>query len=114
MKLCQKLVLKEVRSAFRDMPSETLQFFKKSKRNEICDSCGLEYGEKSKNTLVRDTLYQLQLVTSPNEGFFEASVRMKKGTPSLVGDISRLDAYNAQIYCIRELYPLVRKYCYCY
>ena len=113
-KLCQKLVLKEVRSAFRDMPSETLQFFKKSKRNEICDSCGLEYGEKSKNTLVRDTLYQLQLVTSPNEGFFEASVRMKKGTPSLVGDISRLDAYNAQIYCIRELYPLVRKYCYCY
>lgn len=112
--LCHKLVLKEVKSAFRDMPSETMQFFKKSKRDEACDSCGLEYGAKSENTLVRDTLYQLQLVTSPNEGFFEASVRMEKGSPSLVGDISRLDAYDAQINCIRKSYPLIRKYCYCF
>ena len=113
-KLCQKLVFKEVKSAFRDMPSETMQFFEKTKRDEICDSCGLQYGRKSENTLVTDTLYQLQLVTSPNEGFYEASVRMSKGVPSLVGEISRLDAYKDQIYCIQELYPLVRKYCYCY
>ena len=113
-KLCQKLVLKEVKSAFRDMPSETMQFFEKSKRDEICDSCGIEYGDKSTNTLVRDTLYQLQLVTSPNEGFYEVSVRMKKGVPSLVGDISRLDTYKDQIYCLQDMHPLVRKYCYCY
>ena len=113
-KLCQKLVLKDVKSAFRDMPSETLQFFKKSKRDEICDSCGLEYGGKSKNTLVLDTLYQLQLVTFPNDGFYEASVRMEKGSPSIVGEISRLDAYKDQIFCLQDLYPRVRKYCYCY
>lgn len=113
MKLCHKLKLLEVRSAFRDMPSETLQFMKKSKRDEVCDSCGVEFGEKSKNTLVRDTLYQLQIVTSPNEGFYEASVKMVKGFPSIVGDISRLDTYKDQINCIRKLYPLVRKYCYC-
>ncbi|XP_073234705.1 uncharacterized protein [Porites lutea] len=112
-KLCQKLVLKDVKSAFRDMPSETLQFFKKSKRDEICDSCGLEYGGKSKNTLVLDTLYQLQLVTFPNDGFYEASVRMKKGSPSIVGEISRLDTYKDQIFCLQDLYPRVRKYCYC-
>ena len=112
-KLCQKLVLKDVKSAFRDMPSETLQFFKKSKPDEICDSCGLEYGGKSKNTLVLNTLYQLQLVTFPNDGFYEASVRMKKGSPSIVGEISRLDAYKDQIFCLQDLYPGVRKYCYC-
>ena len=113
-KLCQKLVLKDVKSAFRDMPSETLQFFKKSKPDEICDSCGLEYGGKSKNTLVLNTLYQLQLVTFPNDGFYEASVRMKKGSPSIVGEISRLDAYKDQIFCLQDLYPGARKYCYCY
>ncbi|RMX45357.1 hypothetical protein pdam_00000717 [Pocillopora damicornis] len=60
-----------------------------------------------------DTLYQLQFVTSPNEGFYEASVRMKKGVPSLVGDISRVDAYKDQPYCIASTYPRLSKYCYC-
>ena len=113
-KLCQKLTLKEVKSAFRDMPGEEMQFFKRSKRDKICDTCGLEYGSKSKNTLALDTLYQLQLISFPNDGLYEASVRMTKGMPSLVGEISRLDAYKDQIYCIRDLYPHVRKYCYCY
>ncbi|XP_068675511.1 uncharacterized protein [Montipora foliosa] len=113
-KLCHKLDLVEVKNVFRDMPSGTMQFFKQSKRDQTCDNCGLEFGEKSRNTLVKDTLYQLQIVTSPNNGFYEASIRLEKGIPSLVGDISRLDAYNSQINCIREKYPMIRKYCYCY
>ena len=78
-----------------------------------CDNCEAVLGEKSENTLAKDTLYQIQLITSPNEGFYEASVRMKKGVPSLVGDISRIDAYKDQPYCIEASFPLLAKYCYC-
>ncbi|XP_020613792.1 uncharacterized protein LOC110052015 [Orbicella faveolata] len=113
-KLCQTLVLKEINSAFRDMPSQEMQFFSESKRDEECDSCGVLFGEKSTNTLLGDTLYQLQFTTSPNEGVYEASVRTKKGVPSLAGDVSRIDAYKDQPYCIAKKFPLLRKYCYCH
>ena len=114
-KLCQRLVLKEIKTAFREMPKEAMQRFQDTKHatNDACDSCEVVLGDKSENTLVRDTLYQLQILTSPNEGFYEASVRMKKGVPSIVGDISRIDAYKDQPYCIMETFPLLRKYCYC-
>ena len=112
-KVCHKLVLKKINSAFRDMPSEKMQYFAKSRRDSDCDSCGLIFGEKSANTLADDTLYQLQFVTSPNEGFYEASVKMKRGVPSLAGDISRIDAYKDQPYCIAKKFPFLRKYCYC-
>ncbi|KAJ7392248.1 hypothetical protein OS493_013626 [Desmophyllum pertusum] len=107
-KLCQRLILKEVKTAFREMPKEAMQRFHDSKHgaNDWCDSCETVMGAKAENTIVRDTLYQLQLVTSPNEGFYEVSVRMKKGVPSIVGDISRIDAYKDQPYCIMDKFPL--------
>ena len=115
LKLCQRMKLKEIKNAFREMPKEAMQRFVDSKKgaHDECDSCGVVLGEKSVNTLAMDTLYQLQFVTSPNEGFYEASVRMKKGVPSLVGDISRIDAYKDQPYCIASSHPRLRKYCYC-
>ena len=112
-KLCQKLVLNEINSAFRDMPSEKMQFFSESQRDEECDSCGLLFGEKSTNTLLGDTLYQLQFTTLPNEGVYEASFRTKKGVPEISGDVSRIDAYKDQPYCIADKFPRLRKYCYC-
>ena len=114
-KLCQRLVLKEIKTAFREMPKEAMQRFRDTKHpaNNECDFCVAVMGDKAENTLVRDTLYQLQIVTSPNEGFYEASVRIKKGVLLIVGDISRVDAYKDQPYCIMETYPLMRKYCYC-
>ena len=114
-KLCQRLVLKEIKSVFREMPKEAMQRFLRTKHGagDACDGCEAVMGDRSENTLAKDTLYQLQLVTSPNEGFYEASVRMTKGIPSLVGDISRIDAYKDQPYCIMETFPLLRKFCYC-
>ena len=114
--MCQRLGLKEIKNAFHEMPKEAMQRFRGSKNGaqDACDACEVVLGKKSKNTLVRDTLYQLQLVTSPNEGFYEASVRVQKGVPTLVGDISRIDAYKDQSYCIMEDFPLLRKYCYCF
>ena len=40
--------------------------------------------------MAKNTLYQLQFITSPNDGFYEATIKMKKGIPSLGGDISRI------------------------
>ncbi|KAJ7357526.1 hypothetical protein OS493_024331 [Desmophyllum pertusum] len=113
-KLCHKLVLREILTAFRDMPNEKMQVFEQTRRDGECDSCGLLFNDKSTNTLVGDTLYQLQFITSPNEGFYEASVKLKKGVPSLAGDISRIDSYKDQPFCIVEKFPPLRKYCYCY
>ncbi|KAJ7370610.1 hypothetical protein OS493_031346 [Desmophyllum pertusum] len=109
-KLCMRLGLKEIKSAFREMPKEAMQRFSGTKNDALdaCDGCEAVMGDKADNTLVRDTLYQLQIVTSPNEGFYEASIRMKKGVPSLVGDISRIDAYKDQPYCIMGTFPLLR------
>lgn len=114
-KLCKRLVLKEIQSAFREMPKEAMQRFwgTKNGAGDACDACEAVMGDKSENTLARDTLYQLQLITSPNDGFYEASVRVNKGIPSIIGDISRIDAYKDQPYCIMETFPLLRKYCYC-
>ena len=114
-KLCQRLILKEIKTAFREMPKEAMQRFQDTKHGTTvaCDACEIVLGDKAENTLARDTLYQLQILTSPNEGFYEASVIMNKGVPSLVGDISRIDTYKDQPYCIMETYPLMRKYCYC-
>ena len=112
--LCHKLVLKKINSAYSDMPSDKLQFFEKSRRDEECDSCGVILGDKSVNNLAEDTLHQLQLTTSPNEGFYEATVKMKKGVPSLAGEISRIDAYKNQPNCIADKFPHLRKYCYCF
>lgn len=112
-KLCHQLVLKEITHGYRDMPSGKVQFLKKTHRDEKCDSCGLSYGKKSVNTLAQNTMYHLQLETSPNDAFYEATVKMKEGEPSLVGDISRIDAYSDQPHCIMDRFPLLRKYCYC-
>ena len=70
------------------------------------------WNSKSANTMAKNTLYQLQFITSPNDGFYEATIKMKKGIPSQGGDISRIDAYGNQSYCIADKFPLLREYCY--
>ncbi|CAH3169711.1 unnamed protein product [Porites evermanni] len=102
-------------SAFREMPKEAMQRFQRTQNaaDDKCDGCVAVSGDKAENTLVKDTLYQIQLVTSPNKGFYEASVRWNKGSPLLLGEISRIDAYKDQPHCIEKDFPHLRKYCYC-
>ena len=42
---------------------------------------------KSANTMAKNKLYQLQFITSPNDGFYEATIKMKNGIPSLGGEL---------------------------
>ena len=50
-----------------------------SEDNSRLGSFNFHLHNRSTNTPVDDTLYQLQFVTSLNEGFYEASVKMKRG-----------------------------------
>lgn len=111
--LCHKLSLKEIKTASREMPNDKVQKFKQSSGDHRCDSCGVVLGGKDKNTLVQDTIYQIQFVTSPNDGFYEASVKVVNGRPRIKGEISRIDAYGHQPDCVADTYVHLRKYCYC-
>ncbi|XP_020917032.2 uncharacterized protein LOC110254391 [Exaiptasia diaphana] len=111
--LCHKLTLVEIKSISREMPNEKLRKFKTSHSNRKCDSCGAIFGKKVKNTLKHDTLYQIQIITSPNNGFYEASLRVYDGKPKLQGSISRIDEYGKQPACIADTHVHLRKYCYC-
>ena len=112
-KLCAPLTLMNIKSAQQQLPNQKLQTFLHSKRDGRCDSCGVVVGEKSINTLKKDTIYQVQFTTSPNNGLYEVSVKLNKGKPSLAGDISRVDRYGSQPDCIKETYTHLVKYCLC-
>ena len=57
--------------------------------------------------------YQLQFVTSPNEGLFEATVKYHKRRFVVSTSISRINKYGDQPACIASKLPHVRKYCLC-
>ena len=106
MKIRQSCVsLKEIKSAFYDIPNKAMQRFRDIRSNDAM-------GDKAEK-LLSETLYQLQLLKSSNEGFYEASVRITKGVPSIVGNISRIGACKDQPYCIKRTFPLLRKFYYC-
>ncbi|XP_031550733.1 uncharacterized protein LOC116288134 [Actinia tenebrosa] len=112
-RLCQKLSLKEIKTAFLELPNEKVQSFQQSSQDHRCDSCGVVLGQKDENNLIKDTLYQIQFLTSTNDGFYEASVQLKGGVPSIKGVISRVDTYGDQPWCIQDTHVHLMKFCYC-
>lgn len=113
IKLCHKLSLKRINKASREMPGNKVQTFKSSYKNQECDSCGVRLALKAKNTLVRDTLYQIEFITSPNSAIYEASIRVSSGHASIDGEISRIDSIKSQASCIKDTYVHLIKYCQC-
>lgn len=112
-KLCHPLSLKQVVQASREMPSHTVQTFKFSFKNRECDSCGAKLAAKAVNTMVKDTLYQIQLTTKPNNATYEVSISLNGGVASIDGEISRLDSIGVQADCIKDTYVHLIKFCYC-
>jgi hypothetical protein len=111
--LCHRLSLKKVKRASREMPSNTVQTFKFSYKNKECDSCGVRLAAKATNTLVKDTLYQIQFITTPNNATFEVSISLNGGVASIDGEISRLDSIKTQADCIKDTFVHLIKFCYC-
>ncbi|XP_001359906.2 uncharacterized protein [Drosophila pseudoobscura] len=109
-KFCVPLDLLRVNWALRLQPhKELLQFKTNSDRDGfLADMTG--------QTEVHDEMYQLQLVTQPGNGLYEASVSHNLQTFSAttkLTDISRVNKYGTQARCIYDRDPELRKYCYC-
>ncbi|XP_022209974.1 uncharacterized protein LOC111065853 [Drosophila obscura] len=108
--LCAPLELLRVNWALRLQPhKELLQFKTNSDRDGfLADMTG--------QTEVHDEMYQLQLITQPGNGLYEASVAHNLQTFSAttkLTDISRVNKYGTQARCIYDRDPEMRKYCYC-
>ena len=61
--------------------------------------------------------YQIQLITSPNDGIYEATILHSiKQNKYIIKetDISRVNKYGDQPKCIFDEQQQLRKYCYCY
>ncbi|XP_031550899.1 uncharacterized protein LOC116288272 [Actinia tenebrosa] len=112
-KLCLPLSLKQVVQVSREMPSHTVQTFKFSFKNKECDSCGAKLAAKAVNTMVKDTLYQIQFTTKPNNATYEVSISLNGGVASIDGEISRLDSIGVQADCIKDTFVHLIKFCYC-
>ncbi|XP_046839616.1 uncharacterized protein LOC124433853 isoform X2 [Xenia sp. Carnegie-2017] len=59
-------------------------------------------------------MYQLQLITSPNNGMYESTVQLISGIPNVNQQLSRINAYNDQSDCIRKTHPFLREVCFCH
>ncbi|EDW80949.1 uncharacterized protein Dwil_GK11802 [Drosophila willistoni] len=108
--LCAPLQLVHVNWVLRLQPhKELLQFKSNSDRDGfLADMTG--------QTLVQNEMYQLQLLTQPGQGLYEASVSYNLQTfeaTTKLSDISRVNKYGTQANCIYDRDPELRKYCYC-
>ncbi|GFS48903.1 uncharacterized protein TNIN_22251 [Trichonephila inaurata madagascariensis] len=73
-------------------------------------------GEFSDNTKVTEIVYQVQVITYPSEGIYEAIVKYSESDKQYrvkEEEISRVNMYGDQEHCIHDDYPELRKYCYC-
>ncbi|KAH8369372.1 hypothetical protein KR009_009219 [Drosophila setifemur] len=108
--LCAPLQLLRVNWALHLQPHKELLQFKTNSDKDgfLADMTG--------QTQVHDEMYQLQLVTQPGGGLYEASVAYSLNTFSAttkLTDISRVNKYGDQARCIYDHDPELRKYCYC-
>ena len=69
------------------------------------------------DTLVsKEVIYQVTFITNPNNGVFEATVRMESETGNCkvnTKDISRINKYGYDPWCILNMAPNLRPYCLC-
>ncbi|XP_075146470.1 uncharacterized protein LOC142220931 [Haematobia irritans] len=107
---CEPLQLKQINWAMRLMPHSALLAFK---GNADVDGYMAEMGDKTHNS---EVIYQLQIMVSPGDSLFEASVYHHIETQKMntkLTEISRVNKYGSQANCIYERNPELRKYCYC-
>ena len=70
----------------------------------------------SKDASLDSFHYQITLETSPSGALYEATVQVNKqlGTYNVQrDDISRINVYGNQPFCVRDSFPALMKFCYC-
>ncbi|KAL3848085.1 hypothetical protein ACJMK2_018966 [Sinanodonta woodiana] len=108
-KFCATLNIKKIIQAYLLVPNEkVLRFIKTADEDN-------RVANFSRDINLDVAHFQLTVETAPNNGLYEATVQvnMTKGLYSITGDISRINMYGDQPACIQDMYPDLRKYCYC-
>lgn len=110
---CSRLLLKQVIRAGKRSVNSKVQKFEKSKKDDRCDSCGVEIDERK----VLLYLYEVTFTVLPSYGQFEMTANVVKWSLQeqikINRGISRTDLYGDQPKCISENYPHLRQICYC-
>ncbi|KAI9580308.1 hypothetical protein GQX74_000301 [Glossina fuscipes] len=107
---CAVLQLKHINWAMRLSPHKDLLAFEKSSDT---DGHVPDFNNKGEPY---EVFYQLQIVVSPGDSLFEASVSHNLNSLSMesnLSGISRINKYGSQANCIYKRNPELRKYCYC-
>lgn len=110
--VCNQLTVKQITRAQKIEPEKDLLHFKKS-----ADANGFvpDLTDKAFDKIDNE-LYQIQLITAPNDGMFEATIHYNIITKQFTlkeTEISRINRYGDQDWCIHEIWPQIRKYCDC-
>lgn len=107
-KSCEKLTLKGINYALLERPNEQVLRFSHVNTN-------WETKFRKEYTMSQDYSchYQVQFVTAPNNGVYEATVKFEKKSFIINTAISRVNKYGDQPQCIAKLFPHLRKFCIC-
>ena len=108
-KICETITLDKVLGAVRYAPNDNVLKFKQSSYD------GRE-ADLSDKMSASEILYQVTVLTSPNGGKYEATVKhILKEYKFVISDkeISRINRYGNQPHCIMNELPQLRPYCYC-
>ncbi|ESO91374.1 hypothetical protein LOTGIDRAFT_105659 [Lottia gigantea] len=108
--LCAVLSIKEVKSALKFITNSKVLAFKKAKDHDG------RIGDFSANTKDSEILYQITVVTEPNNGHYEITIKHIVKTDEMTlseKDISRTNMYGHDPDCIAADFPYLRPICYC-
>ena len=107
---CAKLTLGSMIRAGKIAHNWKMEKFKQTQKNSRCDSCMLVFEEKS---LSKPSSYELVFTVQPSGGMFEVTVKLIGNSVKVDPNMSRINRYGDQPKCIADIYPHLRKYCYC-
>ena len=70
----------------------------------------------SSNMALESDTYQVKVLVMPGDSIFEVSINhhlAKDDFTLKMSDVSRVNKYGSQARCIENVFPNLRKYCYC-
>ncbi|XP_025413865.1 uncharacterized protein LOC112685993 isoform X2 [Sipha flava] len=108
--LCASMKIKKIEWATKMAPNEGLLKF-----HAAADTDGF-VPDMSSNTQVTKIYLQLKVITWPANAIFEFSCQYNSNTNQYIvyeKDISRINKYGNQGWCIGKSQPQLNKYCYC-
>lgn len=107
-KSCAKLTLKKINYVLLERPNEQVLRF-----SHVDFHWKTQFRKNYDIPQDHFCHYQVQFVTSPNDGVYEATVKFVKQNFVVNTAISRVNKYGDQPQCIANQYPHLRKFCLC-